>query len=184
MHLVGVRAAADQLKLSPSTVSRYLTQFPELNRGESDARPLVNVEELREHRKLNVNPAKAGNHAGLLFDPERPPPASVTRLTTDPAARSARTRREETQAINAELDLHERLKTLVALRDVEDALFEAGRTITDSLRLRNQDIAATLAGMTDAREIAAYLDQEDRKLLQRLADELRGKLLPAADAAA
>jgi len=58
-ELIGIRAAARVLKVSPSTVSRYLKDHPDLNLGD-ELLPKVDVDALRRHRAQNVNPALRG----------------------------------------------------------------------------------------------------------------------------
>ena len=63
---VGVREAARALGKSPSTISRYLKEFPDLNLG-SRTRPKIDVDVLRRHREANVNPFRSGSSAGRVF---------------------------------------------------------------------------------------------------------------------
>lgn len=52
--LLGIREAAKAIGVSHITVSRYLQRYPELNHG-TEARPLVKLEELRWHRRENID---------------------------------------------------------------------------------------------------------------------------------
>ena len=63
---IGVRGAARALGLSPSTVSRYLKSYPELDLG-GEAQPMVDVDALRRHRAQNVHPAARGIKAARLL---------------------------------------------------------------------------------------------------------------------
>ena len=64
---VGVRAAAQALGVSPSTVSRYLQEYPILNLAGDGQRPKVDPDDLRRHRAMTLDPAYRGSHAGLLM---------------------------------------------------------------------------------------------------------------------
>ena len=65
-EILSIRGAARRLGKSHSTISRYVAGCPELNHGTAE-RPLVNVEELRQHRLENLNPSRIGSHAGRLL---------------------------------------------------------------------------------------------------------------------
>lgn len=168
------------LGLNPSTVTRYLQQHPDLNRG-TKAEPDVDIDELRRHRAENVNPAMSGNHAGLLQDqldfpddpeelaaPEQPPSRQV----------EARTRAAEAQATRLELDLAERKGLVVDRAGVEMAFRTVGVALTQALESRQRPLAEEFAGMSDARAIALRLDEEDRAMLTRVREELRKALGP------
>ncbi len=63
---IGIRAAARALKVSPSTISRYLKNYPELDLG-GEAQPMVDVDALRRHRAQHVHPAARGIKAARLL---------------------------------------------------------------------------------------------------------------------
>lgn len=180
---IGVRQAARELSLNPSTVTRYLQSFPELRRGDA-SRPLVLISELRRHRAGNVNDTMSGNHAGRLLDDDPPDEefedeaASERRSpngvhgadSAGPGYRQARTARETIQARLGQIQLEERLARLVSRSEVEDAASEAGMMLRDQLGRRNRELSARLARMTDAAEIAAALDASDQEMLGLIAD--------------
>lgn len=181
-RLLGVREAARELGLNASTVSRYLARNPELNRG-TDARPLVDVAELRDHRAGNVNFAMSGNHVGrLLDDPDddgeavAPAPSGERRSPARGTYSQAKAARETIQARTAQLVLEEKLRAIVSRSAVEDAAFEAGQLLQAELAARNKVLAERLATTDDPRAIRAMLDDEDRKLLDRLANALERSL--------
>jgi hypothetical protein len=109
-ELLGVRAAASVLDCNPSTISRYLREFPVLNLG-TKTRPKVDVEALRRHRAKNFNAARSGSYAGLLLgernglgaaDGRARPTPNQADAPSYPAARAAR---EVVLADKAQLDL-------------------------------------------------------------------------------
>ena len=65
-NLIGVVAAARELGLHHSTVSRFVKSHPNLNRG-SEKRPKIDVEEYRRHHADFTNPLRRESHAGRLF---------------------------------------------------------------------------------------------------------------------
>lgn len=179
--MAGIREAARELGLNPSTVSRWVRQYPELNRGTDDEID-VDIEKLREHRAQNVNAAMSGNHAGLFQDENENQDASPAagggedRGSVTPGLAAARTRVAEAQAHKAELDLAERLGEVVDLAGVEAAFRTAGVALRQAMESRARPLSEVLAGMTDARAIALRLDEEDRALLTRVMNELRKAL--------
>ena len=124
--ILGVRAAAKVLKINPSTVSRYLQDYPSLNLG-NDTRPKVDVAALRRHRAENVDPARRGSHAGRLFGESE---SDQPRAGAGPGAGAAllRTRvvREAIKAQADRIDLDVKKKLLVPLAEVEVGVVDAG----------------------------------------------------------
>lgn len=89
-----------------------------------------------------------------------------------------RARNERIKAINAELDLALRLKTLVSADDVRRASFDAARTAQEALMRLPDRLSPLLAAETDAARIRALLDQAIREALHGLAE--RAEQLAAA----
>lgn len=193
--LMGVREAARAINVNASTITRYLRQHPELNRGGA-GRPLVDLDELKRHRTENVNAVMSGNHGGrLLGEPPAvaPPPEPEPEEHEDerrsigprkPSYADAKTVAEATRARLAQLELARRLKQVVSRAEVEQALLEAGQTLRQLLAARARSIAEDLSALNDPREITARLDEEDRACLERIADALASALESGADAAA
>lgn len=176
-NLLGIRAAAAALEVNASTVSRYLRRYPELNRG-SDARPLINVVELRRHRAENVNIAMAGNHAGVpaatpqnsdAAEPETPLPPEKQ----DHSYSRARAAREAINARRAKIELDQILGAVTPTDEVNDAVFAANQVLQDGLLNIRRELAERLVGMTDVREIEALLRQEHRAVLEGFAQEFK-----------
>ena len=181
-RLLGVRAAARALGLNPSTVSRYLKDHPELNRG-SDTRPLVDLNELRRHRAANIDAGRSGNHAGLLLgqgdgingaNGHAQPDQAGELPTGAPAYAAARRARESVLAERARLDLDEKVATLCVRGEIEEATAAA----VQALRRRLSDLAPRLAeeiaALGEPREIQARMEFQFRALLKRYAGELAG----------
>ncbi len=104
--LLGVRAAAKVLNLNPSTVSRYLQDYPSLNLAEEGERPRVDVAALERHRAENVDPARRGSHAGRLFgEVKAGPPEAAGATSAKAVLLRARAARETTMAQTARVDL-------------------------------------------------------------------------------
>ena len=179
-ELIGVRAAARALKVSPSTVSRYLKDHPELNLGD-ETHPKIDVAALRRHRLENTNPARRGSWAGRLLgegggdgpaSAAEPPPAA-TAPANQPNYAMAKAVRETVLAQRARVDLDEKRGLLVSRAEVEDAVFDAGTILQRDLLGLGPQLAERLAAMDDPREIAEVLETEYRRVLAALAASLR-----------
>ena len=167
--LLGVRAAANALQLNPSTISRYLKEFPDLNQG-SQKRPKIDVDELRHHRAENTDPTPRGHQAAKeIADavPEAQPGAPNYLL--------AKAVRETVLAQRARVDLDEKRGLLVPRREIEDAVYDAGAVLQRDLLELGAQLAERLAAMDKPREIAALLETEHRRVLATLATSLRAK---------
>ena len=176
VDLIGVRGAARVLGLSPSTISRYLKNHPELDLGGEDT-PMVNVATLRAHRAANLSPAPRGRLASkLLATGEAPPPA--TGENASPSYAVSKAAREAVLADRARLDLDERRALLVPRAEIETAIYDAGAVLQRDLLELGAQLSERLATMDQPREIAALLETELRRILATLASSLR------ADAAA
>ncbi len=104
---IGIRAAARALKVSPSTISLYLKNYPELDLG-GEAQPMVDVDALRRHRAQHVHPAARGIKAARLLA------AGGGEVTPAPADLPLAA--EYDRAYNAGKELQQNLIDLAALR--------------------------------------------------------------------
>jgi uncharacterized coiled-coil protein SlyX len=164
--LLGVRAAAKVLKLSPSTVTRYLQDHPSLNLG-NETRPKVDVAALREHRAENVDPARRGSHAGRLYgEVKAGPPEAAGATSAKAVLLRARAARETTMAQTARVDLDVKKKLLVPLAEIETGVVDAGMVLKNALLELGSRVAEQLSNMEEPREIAALLEAEHRRALQ------------------
>jgi len=171
--ILGVRAAAKVLKINPSTVSRYLQDYPSLNRG-NDTRPKVDVAELRCHRAENVDPARGGGQAGRLFGgvkANQPEPAAPTGAAA--VLMRARASRATTKAQSERIDLDVKRELLVPRAEVEAHEYAIAQALQRDLLELGPQLSERLATMTVPREIAALLETEFRQVMAKLAAALR-----------
>ena len=177
-EILSLRGAARQLGKCHSTIVRYVQAHPDLNRG-TVARPMVDLAELREHRAEHVDAARVGSHAGLLLGQgdgpnganghAQPAPDQAGGAPTYAVSKAAR---EAVLARKAQLDLDEKLGTLLIRAEVEAAVAEAGQLLQRELLDLAPRLAEKIAVMDDKHEIAALLDTEFRALLKRVAAAL------------
>lgn len=192
MTLVGITAAARGLGLDKATVSRYVRDHPGVNRQMIDGKPpLVDVDELREHRARTVDESKSGNRAGMPFGADMNAPFDVGGAggaggdggdaNGAPGAmrrgqgggleyRNAATADKAIGAKLKQLQLSEKMGQVVARAVVEMAAFEAGQKLQQELAIRNRQLAEQIAVMDNPREIARVLRESDIALLERVAD--------------
>ena len=158
---MGVREAARSLGLNPSTVSRYLQEFPGLNLAADGERPRVDLDALRQHRAEFVDPAYQQSHAGEMMaagdKPKKPDATTAFRL--------ARASRENTMAQTARVDLDVKKKLLVPIAEVETGIVKAGLTLLQALLDLGSRMGDELAAMDSPHEIAKALEAEHRDIL-------------------
>ena len=148
---IGVRAAAKALGVSHSTVSRYLSQYPELAHREDGKRgPKVELEALRRHRAENVNP----DLAPPLAEPSEQPkanaaPAESAARVVSSALTDARRENLELKNREARLAYERQAGSLVPRVEVQDAAQEAGQLLQQRFDLRRPQLAEELATMTE-----------------------------------
>lgn len=140
--------AAQELGINRSSLKRYLDQYPELL-GEDGK---VDLEQLRQHRADNPNVADAVRKVEQR---------QAARPKADSGRTHAKSRLDETKAIQADLDLAERLNQVVDPGEVIDAISEAGNYLRDKLLAVDPILCERLAAETDPRVIRA-IEQEDR----------------------
>lgn len=96
----------------------------------------------------------------------------------DDSFRRDRAENERLKKVNAELDLAERLKLLVPMKDVRRVAFESSREIHDTMIRLPDRLAPLIAAETDPVKIHALMTHEIRGALNALA-ERAGKLAGA-----
>lgn len=159
---VGVRAAAQALGVSPSTVSRYLQEYPILNLAGDGQRPKVDLDDLRRHRAMTLDPAYRGSHAGLLMGEGDGKPKARAPMDTAEAYRRASA---TTKAQADRLDLDVKKKLLVPLAEVETGIVNAGSVLLQALLELGSRMADKLSAMQSPNEIALLLESEHRAVL-------------------
>ncbi len=171
-EILSIRGAARRLNKSHSTISRYVQAHPELNRGTAE-RPMVNAEELRQHRLENLNPSRIRSHAGRLLG-ESSDAGKGNKNGAGPNYAMAKAVRETVLAERAQIDLDEKRGLLVPIAEIQAAVFEAGMLLQRDLLELGPQLAERLASMDDPKAIAALIETELRRVLAALAASLRG----------
>lgn len=167
--LLGISEAARRLGLHKSVLSRYVAANPDLNHALAGP-PKVVISEVQAHREQTVNPAKAGNHAGMMQDEYEEAKSRPSGRAAVPGLSTARTAHESIKARIAQMDLDERLGRTCARADVEEAGEAAARELVEALETRRHEMAECLAAMSDPRDVLAYLEAEDAEMLRRMTD--------------
>lgn len=109
--------------------------------------------------------------AGTPSAPERKPSPQ-----TDEDFNTARTRREISEANQAEMEEAKQRGEYLVKADFERQLFTAGRMLRDSLTNCSRRIGAEIAGTTNPDECEAIIDREHRAALASFSQALRMKL--------
>jgi hypothetical protein len=81
------------------------------------------------------------------------------------------------------LDLLERKAETISRQSVLDATAAAGQKIQEHLRACSRRLSEKVATMTDAREIKTVIDEEIRRTLETVSDDLERKLNPQGETA-
>ncbi len=162
-RLLGVRAAARALEVNPSTVSRYLKDHPELNHN-SAARPMVDLEELRQHRVENLSAARRGSYAGRLIGKSDGSNGANgcghpgTKSADIPSYAASKAARESVLAYRARVDLDAKLGLLVSRDEVEAAAEEAAQMLQRDLLELPPRLAEEIVAKDNPEEIRLRLE--------------------------
>lgn len=163
MERVTRAAAARTLELNKSTVTRWVKDHPAL----LDDSGLVNVDELRQHRDLTINPKlqtrRADGGARITrtigsapdYDPDR----------SGRSLNDSRGRAETAKAETAELDLAERLSLTLRRDEVEAAVMAAGEILKQTAQRLARERAETFVRINDVRQMQKALEDLLRDLL-------------------
>jgi|GEM_PF-2749900 len=183
MKLVTITQAAKAIDVHKSTLSRYVSANPKLNhQTEEGCAPLVDVDEVLEHRAENLDQSKSGNRAGAPFNTALDEPSEGTtgvsgerrspgnNKQSDLGYRKAATAEKAIKAKSAQLKLARDMSLVVARSDVESAAFEVGQKLLQELAIRNRHLAEQFAVLDDPKDIARVLSEADREMLERIAD--------------
>jgi hypothetical protein len=184
-ELVGVREAARQLGVDPSTISRNVAAGIIPNHGTNEA-PRINVEEARRCREAFLDPNKRGSHAGRLAGEDEAaaeleePAGDAEEASTEPdpragALRDAKTEIAQTQAELARIQLEEKRGQVGKRADFEAAGFDAGRALRDGLLIMCDEVAPDLARLDRSDACAEFLRAEVLKRLEQFAAKFRAQ---------
>lgn len=164
--------AARQLGLHKSTLSRLCRDNPAL----LDEAGRVDVGEIRALRQAVINPKLQTRGPGA---PEAGPPEPQPEPDPGPAPQpsgttlnASRERVEEARAIEAELNLAERLGRTLRKSEVEAAIAEAGEAVRQRAAQVARDRAEQIARIEDVREAEQALTDAFRVVMAAVAEEL------------
>lgn len=175
--LVGIREAARQLGVNASTISRQVAAGVIPNHG-GDGSPLVDPEEARSARQLNLDPSKRRGVGSPLS--LHPTPQDITSSPRGSGYQVSRAEREGYDAALKRIELEERLRNLLDKGEVTEAAFAIGQVLREMIERRQPTLAARLAGVIDVGTIAAILVEEDRRLLEAIGDEMQRKFVSSS----
>lgn len=158
------------LNINRSTLTRWIGKHPAL----LDDDGLVDPVELQEHRAAVANPklqtrVTPSRIAGGDAAPRAPALSSMN---------DHRTRGEAAKAINAELDLADRLRLTLVREDVESQIAAAGEVLKRKASELAKDRAEALARIEDPRIMEQALDDLMRRLLDQGAAALIREMAP------
>lgn len=151
--------AARALNLDKSTVTRWIQKHPALLGDDG----LVDLTELRRHRDHMVNPALQTRGAALPEDVM----AGVDTGFRSHTINQHRARGEGAKAINAELDLAQRLKWTLTRADVDEQIGQASEILKRKAGDLARDRADDLARIDDPRAMERALESLMRSLLEQ-----------------
>lgn len=189
MELVGVSEAARLIGVNKSTLSRQVKKGIIPNRG-TEKRPLVNVAEVIEARRNNVDTSKSatpglGLRAETVVAVESADIASAAAPAETQSRLDFNTARTASAAVDAKLKQLEYAKQtglVVEKLTVEREAFSTARSLRDRLLAMPARIAGELAVMTDEREIIARLRAALRDVLADASEELKQNIQPSEPA--
>lgn len=170
MERVTRAEAARQLGHDRATVTRWVQKHPAL----LDSEGLVSVEELRRHRDATINPKLQTRFPAAPRDAKGPDTAAEPGDEAPQTLNDHRSRTEAARAVEAELDLADRLGLTLKREDVENAVALAGETIRQRAGQLARDRAETLARIDDPRAMERALDDMLNELLTESAKALAG----------
>ncbi len=164
--------------LNKSTVSRIVKVNPDLIHGKNGRSILISKTAFNLVRSRTINPAKSGNHAGLVAGelPLTPDAdASVAPVVSGSALTDARTRLESAKAEQAEMNLKIKQGQYVAVSEVEQNIFDIFRMLRDEIMAQAARSNVELASMSDPKEVKSYLTDMNKRMLSSLAQKIKFK---------
>ena len=159
--------------VSRQYIHRLVTQgkipTDELKRIDPDVADAVLAQLADPARRLNDMPDDTDGIPAESYEGEAPAEPAGNGHTSFAKFRSAR---EAYQAKLAQLDYEERAGKLVKKEEVEREAYDAARLIRDRFLAVPQEIAGTLVGMTDEKEIIQYLRGKIRDALMEASNDV------------
>jgi|GEM_PF-2249088 len=140
-----------------------------------DGEKRVNLVEFDRAIGANTDPAQELRNPGGIAQPTITPPAGSSSEQNDPAKpqySASRALRESYDAENSRLDLEERLGRLVDKEEAEQRMFRVFRRARDRFLSMPAVVAPRIFNAPDERTARQIMDEEVRKLLAALADDL------------
>lgn len=159
--------------VSRQYIHRLVTQgkipTDELKRIDPDVADAVLAQLADPARRLNDMPEDTDGLPAESYETETPAEPAGNGHASFAKFRSAR---EAYQAKLAQLDYEERAGKLVRKEDIEREAYDAARLIRDRFLAVPQEIAGTLVGMTDEKEIIQYLRGKIRDALMEASNDV------------
>lgn len=186
MALVTVSAAARDLKLNKSTVSRQVKKFVEDGTLKRLPNKQFNLDHYKTLRAEALNPLMARNQGdepaddgltGLTEFPQSEEPAAPKGPTLQGVAIHEKAAR--TQLLQIEVD--EKRGRITSVAEVEMAAHDAARLLRDRLVAMTRNAKDELAALTDPRAHQVRHEEILRETLDKIHDELVSTTVDDAD---
>lgn len=170
--------------VSKAAISKRVLKFESdglINVRHEDGKKLVNLVEFDRLIGANTDPAQELRNGGHIAKPmpqvaaDPTPQQSQAEQGSDsgkPQYSASRALRESYDAENARLDLEERTKRLVDKEEAEARIFRIFRRVRDRFLSMSAVVAPRIYAAVDERTARQIMDEEVRKALSKLADEL------------
>lgn len=171
--LLTVTEVAKREHLNKSSVSRYCAQHPEIKVGKK-----VSWSKWCNHRANNLDlddtsqaqPPAGGQH-GNAVAPSAGTGGTVIHEDTLRQSR-AKAEREETRLLKEQLDLQERLGTVVPVDEVIEAMTDAARDLNDAMMRAEKELAPSLCEIITPHEMRLALSELRRRAMTEFAAAL------------
>lgn len=154
--------------LSKKDVKEMLA--PAMETDTDDGKEKINFEKADLIFQANRDPAQPDRSGPK--DTERPQGESFGDVKTN---------REKIKLEHDTMDLLKRKGETLVRREVIDACAAAGQKIQEQIKSSSLRLAEKFATMTDVREIKSMMDEEFRKILEAVSDDLERKFTNKGD---
>jgi hypothetical protein len=166
-HLITRAAYARLKKWNRSYLSKKFVKekmAAAIEQCPNTGRELVNVEKADIIFKNDINPAKVRKSANADQDE-----------SASEGYASTRTAREKIKLENEQIALLKIKGETLSKKAVMDACALAGQKLQEHLKAGSRRMSEKFATISDARQIKALMDEEFRKMLEHISDELMQK---------